>query len=139
MGNDQKRIVITEIPYDTLKSKTVEKMEQLRIDGKVPDVLEVRDESGRDGLRIAVDLKKGANQEAIINYFYRLSVWISDFKAAAFFVSRQRRQYASNVTSAVVPRNSSGEHKRNGGTVFGKHGLFFRPGWREYHRTLQFN
>lgn len=71
MGNDQKRIVITEIPYDTLKSKTVEKMEQLRIDGKVPDVLEVRDESGRDGLRIAVDLKKGANQEAIINYFLK--------------------------------------------------------------------
>ena len=71
MGNDQKRIVITEIPYDTLKSKTVEKMEQLRIDGKVPDVLEVRDESGRDGLRIAIDLKKGANQEAIINYFLK--------------------------------------------------------------------
>ena len=71
MGNDQKRIVITEIPYDTLKSKTVEKMEQLRIEGKVPDVLEVRDESGRDGLRIAVDLKKGANQEAIINYFLK--------------------------------------------------------------------
>ena len=71
MGNDQKRIVITEIPYDTLKSKTVEKMEQLRIDGKVPDVIEVRDESGRDGLRIAIDLKKGANQEAIINFFLK--------------------------------------------------------------------
>ena len=71
MGNGQERIVITEIPYDTFKSKTVEKMEQLRIDGKIPDVLEVRDESGRDGLRIAVDLKKGANANAIITYLLK--------------------------------------------------------------------
>nr|MCR5231856.1 DNA topoisomerase IV subunit A [Acholeplasmatales bacterium] len=71
MGPDQQRIVITEIPYDTLKNKTVERMEQLRLDGKVPDVIESRDESGRDGLRIAIDLKKGANADAIINYFFK--------------------------------------------------------------------
>ena len=71
MGPDQERIVITEIPYDTLKSKTVERMEQLRLDGKVPDVIESRDESGRDGLRIAIDLKKGANADAIINFFFK--------------------------------------------------------------------
>ena len=71
MGPGQQRIVITEIPYDTFKSKTVERMEQLRMDGKVPDVLEVRDESGRDGLRIAVDLKKGANADVIINFYFK--------------------------------------------------------------------
>ncbi len=69
--NGLKRIVITEIPYDTIKSKTVSRMEQLRIDGKVPDVMEVRDESGRDGLRISIDLKKNANPDAIINYFFK--------------------------------------------------------------------
>jgi topoisomerase-4 subunit A len=67
----QKRIVITEIPFDIFKSQTVKKMEQLRMDGKVPDVIEVRDESGRDGLRIAIDLKKGANVDVIINYFFK--------------------------------------------------------------------
>ena len=71
MQNGGKRIVITEIPYDTIKSKTVEKMTQYKIDGKVPDVLEVRDESGRDGLRIAIDLKKDANPDAIINFFFK--------------------------------------------------------------------
>ncbi len=71
IGTDQQRIVITEIPYDTFKSKTVEKMEQLRMDGKIPDVLEIRDESGRDGLRIAVDLKKGANANAIITFLLK--------------------------------------------------------------------
>ncbi len=72
MSNDgQKRIVIDEIPYDTLKSHTVARMEQLRMDGKVPDVIEVRDESGRDGLRISIDLKKNANIDAILNYFFK--------------------------------------------------------------------
>lgn len=68
---EPKKIIIDEIPYDTLKQKTVERMEQLRIDGKIPDVLEVRDESGRDGLRIAIDLKKNANTEVIIAYFFK--------------------------------------------------------------------
>ncbi len=71
MDNGAKRIVITEIPYDTVKSKTVEKIEQLRLDGKIPDVAEVRDESGRDGLRIAIDLKKNANAQAIMAYLFK--------------------------------------------------------------------
>ncbi len=71
MTNGCKRVVITEIPYDTIKSKTVEKIEQLRLDGKIPDVAEVRDESGRDGLRIAIDLKKNANIEAIMAYLFK--------------------------------------------------------------------
>lgn len=71
MANGAKRIVITEIPYDTVKVKTVEKMEQLRLDGKIPDVAEVRDESGREGLRISVDLKKNANAEAILAYLFK--------------------------------------------------------------------
>ena len=66
-----KKIIIDEIPYDTVKSKTVAKMEQLRIDGKVPDVIEVRDESGREGLRISIDLKKNANVDAILAFYFK--------------------------------------------------------------------
>lgn len=71
MSNGCKRIVITEIPYDTIKSKTVERIEQLRIENKIPDVSEVRDESGREGLRIAIELKKNANAEAILAYLFK--------------------------------------------------------------------
>jgi topoisomerase-4 subunit A len=71
IASDTKRIVITEIPYDTYKQKTVEKMEQLRLDGRIPDVAEIRDESGRDGLRIAIDLKKNANVDAIMTYLFK--------------------------------------------------------------------
>ncbi len=71
INKDQKRIVVLEIPYDTNKGKIVERIDQLRIDKKVEDIVEVRDESDREGLRIAIDLKKGANEKAILNYLFK--------------------------------------------------------------------
>ena len=71
MSGGNKRVVVTEVPYDTIKAKTVEKIEQLRLDGKIPDLAEVRDESGREGLRIALDLKKDANVDAIMAYLFK--------------------------------------------------------------------
>lgn len=71
MGTDQERIVITEVPFGIEKAKTVEKIAQLKIDNKLPDVLDVRDESDREGLRIAIDLKKGANALAILTYIFK--------------------------------------------------------------------
>ena len=70
-GDNQKRIVVTEIPFDTNKQKTVERIDQLRIDRKVDGIQEVRDESDRQGLRIAIDLKKDANEAAILNYLLK--------------------------------------------------------------------
>ena len=67
----QKRIVVTEIPYEVNKGNLVKKIDQLRLDKVVEDILEVRDESDREGLRIAIDLKKGANHEAILTYLFK--------------------------------------------------------------------
>lgn len=71
LGKGQKRIVINEIPFDTNKAQTVEKIESLRLQGRIPDVVEVRDESDREGLRIAIDLKKDANEQAILNFLFK--------------------------------------------------------------------
>ena len=71
INKEQQRIVITEIPFDTNKAQTVEKIDLLRQQNKIPDIAEVRDESDREGLRIAIDLKKGANTEAILNYLFK--------------------------------------------------------------------
>ncbi len=71
INKEQERIVITEIPYDTNKEQTVKKIDSLRQANKVPDIIEVRDESDREGLRIAIDLKKDANSEAILNYLFK--------------------------------------------------------------------
>ncbi len=71
INKEQKRIVVTEIPFDTIKTNIVEKIENIRLQNKVPDIQEVRDESDRTGLRIAIDLKKSANVDAILNYLFK--------------------------------------------------------------------
>ena len=65
-------IVITEIPYDTLKCNIIKKIEEIRIDKKIDGIAEVRDESDKnDELRIVIDLKKDANKDLIINYLLK--------------------------------------------------------------------
>ncbi len=65
------RLIITEIPYEVNKSELVKKIDQIRIDKKFEDYVEVRDESDREGLRIAIDLKKNANKELVLNYLFK--------------------------------------------------------------------
>ena len=65
-------IVITEIPYDTLKYNIIRKIEEFRIDKKIDGIIEVRDESDKnDDLRIVIDLKKDANKDLIVNYLLK--------------------------------------------------------------------
>lgn len=68
---EKNQIIITEIPYEVVKCQLVKRMEDLRIDKKLAGVTEVRDESGRNGLRIVLDLKKDAPVESILNYLYK--------------------------------------------------------------------
>jgi len=64
-------IIVKEIPYEVNKANLVRKIDEIRIDKKIDGILEVRDESDRDGLRIAIDIKKDANKELILNYLYK--------------------------------------------------------------------
>ena len=68
-GKDQ--IVITEIPYEINKAVLVKKIDDVRVNNKVAGIAEVRDESDRDGLRIAIELKKDANTDLILNYLFK--------------------------------------------------------------------
>ena len=68
---EKNKIIITEIPYEVNKALLVRKMDEIRIDKKIDGIVEVRDESDKDGLQIAVDVKKDANIDNIINYFYK--------------------------------------------------------------------
>jgi topoisomerase-4 subunit A len=64
-------LVITEIPFDVVKSDLVVKIDRLRIDKEVEGIIEVRDESDRQGLRIVIEMRKEANHETIINYLMK--------------------------------------------------------------------
>ena len=67
----KEQIIITEIPFDVNKAALVQKIDSLRIDKKIDGIAEVRDETDREGLRIAIDLKSGANKEFILNYLLK--------------------------------------------------------------------
>ena len=67
----KEQIVITEIPYEINKANLVKKIDDVRVNNKVGGIAEVRDESDRDGLRIAIELKKDANTELVLNYLFK--------------------------------------------------------------------
>lgn len=67
----RKQIVITELPFEVNKADLVRKMDELRLNRSIDGVLEVRDESDRSGLRIIVELKKDADADQILQYYFK--------------------------------------------------------------------
>ena len=67
----KKQIIVTEIPYEVNKAVLVKRIDDVRVNNKVPGIAEVRDESDRDGLRIAIELKKDADEQTILNYLFK--------------------------------------------------------------------
>jgi DNA gyrase subunit A len=64
-------IIVTEIPYQVNKSKLIERIAELVNDKIVDDIGDVRDESDRDGMRIVIELKRGAQPEIVLNQLYK--------------------------------------------------------------------
>ena len=64
-------IIVTEIPFDVFKSNITRKIDEIRIDKKIEGIVEVRDETDKEGLRIVIELKQGANTDLILNYLYK--------------------------------------------------------------------
>ncbi|KGT48620.1 MULTISPECIES: DNA gyrase subunit A [Acinetobacter] len=63
-------IVFTEIPYQVNKAKTIERIAELVKEKKLEGISELRDESDKEGMRIAIDLKRGENAEVIVNNLF---------------------------------------------------------------------
>lgn len=68
-----KRIVITEIPYQVNKSVLVEKIALLVREKKLEGISDLRDESDRDGIRVVIELKRGVNENVVLNILYKLT------------------------------------------------------------------
>lgn len=68
---EKNKIIITEIPYEVNKANLVKKIDEIRIDKKIEGISEVRDESDKTGLQIAIDLKKDADANTILNYLFK--------------------------------------------------------------------
>ncbi len=90
ISKDTYRIVVTEIPYEVNKGDLVKQIDMLRIDKKLEDISEVRDESDKDGLRIAIDLKKGANVEVCLNYLFKSTELQMNYNYNMVAINQQR-------------------------------------------------
>ena len=71
LTKDKQAIIVTEIPYQVNKSKLIERIAELVTEKIVDDIGDVRDESDRDGMRIVIELKRGAQPEIVLNQLYK--------------------------------------------------------------------
>lgn len=71
LGRDRQQIVVTEIPYAVNKTLLVDRIVRLVKDKIVEDITDLRDESTRDGLRIVIELKRGANSGVVLNNLFK--------------------------------------------------------------------
>src|SRR5882757_4257419 len=71
MAKERQSIVVTEIPYQVNKARLIERIADLVNDKVIDDISDVRDESGREGMRIVVELKRGAEEQIILNQLFK--------------------------------------------------------------------
>ncbi len=71
MTKDRQAIIVTEIPYQVNKARLIERMADLVNDKTIEDISDIRDESDRDGMRIVIELKRGAEPQIVLNQLYK--------------------------------------------------------------------
>jgi DNA gyrase subunit A len=79
VGDHRERIIITEIPYQVNKANLLKSIGDLVKNKKIEGINDIRDESDRDGLRIAIDIKRGANASVILNRLYKFTQMETSF------------------------------------------------------------
>jgi DNA gyrase subunit A len=70
-NKDRQAIIVTEIPYQVNKARLIERMAQLVNDKIIDDISDIRDESDRDGMRIVIELKRGAEPQIVLNQLFK--------------------------------------------------------------------
>ncbi|NLM51666.1 MAG: DNA gyrase subunit A [Firmicutes bacterium] len=73
LKNDKTQIVITELPYQVNKAKTLERIAELVRDKRIEGIADLRDESDRNGMRMIIELKKNTNPQIVLNQLYKFS------------------------------------------------------------------
>jgi DNA gyrase subunit A len=76
---DRESIIVTELPYQVNKARLLERIAELVQEKKITGISEIRDESDREGMRIAIDLKKGEITHVILNQLYKHTAMQSTF------------------------------------------------------------
>ena len=73
LTKEKQAIIVSEIPYQVNKSKLIERIAELVNEKIIDEISDVRDESDRDGMRIVIELKRGAQSEIVLNQLYKFT------------------------------------------------------------------
>ncbi|MCK8826829.1 DNA gyrase subunit A [Natroniella acetigena] len=71
LNNEKNQIIITELPYQVNKAKLIKKIARLVREDKIEGIADLRDESDREGMRVVIELKQGANPRILLNKLYK--------------------------------------------------------------------
>ena len=94
-GETHDKIVVTEIPYGVNKAQLVENIADLVKEGRLDGISNVNDESGRQGMRIVVDVKRDANANVILNKLYKMTAMQSSFSVNCIALVKGRPRLLS--------------------------------------------
>lgn len=98
---DKERIVVTELPYQINKAKLIETIAHLVNNKELTGIQDIRDESSREGIRIAIDLKKGENSQIIINQLFKMTSLQTSF-AMIFLSIFKNRPKVMNIKEQLI-------------------------------------
>ena len=88
-------IVITELPYQVNKAALIEKMAELVNHSRIEGILDIRDESDREGMRIVIELRREANPQRVLNQLYKLTPLQTNFGAILLALAGNQPQQMS--------------------------------------------
>ena len=121
VGDNRERIIITEIPYQVNKANLLKGIGELVKDKKIDGISDIRDESDRDGLRIAIDIKRGAIASVILNRLYKFTQMETSFGIIMLSIVNGRPEILDlkqiiehfiNYRKEIVVRRTSFELKK---------------------------
>lgn len=109
LRGNKSQITVTEIPYEVNKAQLVKKIDEIRLNKKVEGLAEVRDETDRDGLRIAIELKRDADTQGVLNYLFKNTELQITYNFNMVAINHQRPEHVGlkTILSAYL------EHQRN--------------------------
>jgi len=97
-GKNMNQIIVTEIPFEVVKSDLVRSIDQIVFDKKVDGIIEVRDESDKEvGLRIAIDLKKDVDANIVLNYLMKQTALQVNYNYNVIAISNKRPMLMSLI------------------------------------------
>lgn len=101
LRGNKSQIKVTEIPYEVNKAVLVKRIDEIRLNKKIEGISEVRDESDRDGLSIAIELKRDADAQGILNYLFKNTELQVTYHFNMVAINKKRPERVSLKTALV--------------------------------------